>query len=177
MLPNLEKIARMEAFGTPHKEIAGVMNLSEGRISQIMETVDYKKVYSELEGEINEKNQTLNDAWDKTEATALNILLKTLEWNSDPELALKAAIMANKAQRRGNANQPLEGKLGVRAVIHLQATFIERIQANVTNNLILQKELPQKDTDVMTPGQVEDKFITQVEDLLPDIPAGSLAVA
>ena len=175
---NLEKIARMALFDVSQKQIAYAVGVSEGRITQIMTSSDYQKVYADLSSEYFENNQTLNEAWDKTEAIALDNLLVMLEWNKDPDLMLKIAAMANRANRRGQtANTPLNGMDGVRAVIHLNQTFIERLQQVSITRASRDDEIPQKDINVMTPGDVERSFISKKDDLLPPLPDDALVAA
>lgn len=175
MAANLEKIARMDAIGVPQKEIAGAVGLSEGRISQILDTDEYKVLKASFTTEAYEKNQSLNEGWDLLEAESLNRLLERLQWCSDPDFALKAAAVANRANRRGNANQPIDGRMGVRAVIHLKQTFINRLQQiNVNGSDI--SNLPQKEIDVMPPGDLEKNFtFNESDELLPPIPEEAMA--
>ena len=175
---NLEKIARMALFDVSQKQIAFAVGVSEGRITQIMTGEDYQKVYADLSSEYFENNQTLNEAWDKTEAMAIDNLLVTLEWNKDPDLMIKIAAMANRANRRGQtANTPLNGMDGVRAVIHLNQTFIERLQQVSIVHSSKDDEIPQKDVNVMTPGDVERSFINKIDELLPPMPDNALVAA
>ena len=177
MAANLEKIARMDVIGVPQKEIAGAVGLSEGRISQILDTDEYKVLKAGLTNEAYEKNQSLNEGWDLLEAESLNRLLERLAWSSDPDFVLKAAAVANRANRRGNANQPIDGRLGVRAVIHLKQTFINHLQqVNVGEKGL--EGLPQKEINVMSPGDVEKSFtFNENDDLLPAFPEEVMAPA
>ena len=91
---------------------------------------------------------------------------------------IKIAAMANRANRRGQtANTPLNGMDGVRAVIHLNQTFIERLQQVSIVHSSKDDEIPQKDVNVMTPGDVERSFINKIDDLLPVMPDDALVAA
>lgn len=181
MAANLEKIAKMELFGVSQKQIAETSGLTDGRISQIINSDEYKVIKGELETTYIENNQTLNEGWDQLEALALNQLVEVLQWSQDADFALKAAAMANRANRRGNSNQPLDGRVGVRAVIHLQQVFVERLQQVQINQAQTNGEIPQKETNVMTPGDVERSFVDtlteEIGGLLPPIPENAMVAA
>ncbi len=170
----LVKIAKMAMFEVPQVQIARAVGLTEGRISQILITDDYRDVLAELSTDYFEQNQTLNDGWDTLEANSLKCLMDNLKWNNDPDFALRAAGVANKANRRGSAaNRTIDGQAGARAIFHLTANFIEKCQQNfgtvvnangeTNGQLNLKKpneEAPeQKDSDFMVPEKVEKLFI------------------
>lgn len=166
----LEKIARMAAFEISQAQIARALGLTEGRISQIVETDEYKNVLASISTEYFEQNQSLNDGWDTLEANALNNLLTNLAWNRDPEFALRAAAVANKANRRGDvSNRTIDGQTGARAIFHLTTHFIEKLQQNFygsENGKDKSKEngtekLVQKQSDFMVPERVEKLFVKQ----------------
>jgi len=130
----LEKIARMVLYDVPHTQIALAVGISESRVSQILETDEFKNQMQAIATERFEQDSGINEGWDHLEAIALKNVLDRIQWNSDPEFALKAAMMANKAQRRGQFNnRPLDAKDGVRAVINLTAQFIDQLQQNTVN--------------------------------------------
>ena len=130
----LEKIARMVLYDVPHTQIALAVGISESRVSQILETEKFKDSMQAIATERFEQDSSINDGWDHLEATALKSVLDRMQWDSDPDFSLKAAIMANKAQRRGQFNnRPLDGRDGVRAVINLTAQFIDQLQQNTIN--------------------------------------------
>ncbi len=170
----IKKIARMAAFEIPAVQISRAMGLSEARISQIINSDEYKIVLAEVSTEFFEQNQTLNDGWDTIEAKSLDILMTNLEWRNDPEFALKAAAMANRANRRGSiSNRMIDGQMGARAVFHLTANFINKLnQINVTDKAVNgngekvingedAKDTPsQKQSDYMVPEQVEKLFMS-----------------
>lgn len=166
----LDKIARMRLHEVPLSEIAAIVGISESRISQICATEQYQEIYSKLAYEIVEQYNTLNDGWDSVEALALDCVVKHLEWQKDPDFALRAATMANRANRRGRFNNvPLQGRTDVRAVINLSAKFVQKFeqhftpQPNVPRNLNGNPDkkidmLPRKASDVLTPDAVEKLF-------------------
>jgi hypothetical protein len=96
------RIAKYEIMEVPDGQIARALGLNEKRLQQIRELPDYQAVVERLQIEALEQAQTLNQGWDAVEDEALGTVLETLRANPDPEFALRAAAMANKAVRRGN---------------------------------------------------------------------------
>lgn len=164
----IEKIARMASFDVPAVQIARAMGLSEARISQITNSDEYKITLAEISTEFFEQNQTLNDGWDSIEAMSLNTLMTNLNWSKDPDFALRVAAVANKANRRGSiSNRMIDGQTGARAIFHLTANFISKLdrlqQINVTSsaNGEDKNNIPsQKESDYMVPEQVEKLFMS-----------------
>lgn len=156
-----ERIAKMESFGMTPVKIATATGLSESRISQIRQMPEYRTVLSNSETAEHEKFQTLNDGWDNVEAWSLNNVLMALKNSPDPDFALRAATIANRAQRRGRQNIPIGSTAnGVRAVINLNGNYIEKLQADFTvenhrENIRNTQTLVQKDASYMQPSAVE----------------------
>jgi len=127
----LEKIANLVLNGVPQVQIAASCGVTESRISQVVATDEYKAVEQRLAVQYTEQQQIINGGWDAIEEHALTHVLKAMQANPDPEFALKTAAIANRATRRGAINQqPGVGSAGVRAVINLNATFVEQLQQN-----------------------------------------------
>ncbi len=180
----LEKIARMVLFDVPQVNIAKAVGLTEGRISQIIATEEFSKILEGLAADKFDQNNTLNEGWDKIEALALNNIIQVLDHNMDADFSLRAATMANRAQRRGRlGNQPIDGRQGARAVFHLTANFVDKLQQNnvLVNGekngdssvLNLQtykhrKEPVQKASDFLSPDGVE-KLLVRSKDVEPDL--------
>lgn len=174
--PILEKVARMVLFGVPQTQIAKAISVSDSRVSQIIELEEYKEILADVSTEYFEQHQSLNDGWNSVEALALSQVVNSLQWSKDPDFALRAASMANKAQRRGNANnRPIDGQTGARAVFYLTTTFIDKLQQlNITEkkngatNGVGGVDLspgqeednktPQKQSNFMVPERVEKMF-------------------
>lgn len=155
-----QKIARMALHEVPNRQIAMAMNLSDSRITQIMQEEEFRQVLADVSAEVFESQQIMNQSWDAVENIAVNHVFEALQHNPDPEFALKAAAVANRANRRGQLNhQPLQGNAGVRAVLQLNATFVEKLQQNFQ---ILDRNArvgvvidSQHDTDFLAPSEVE----------------------
>ena len=152
-----ERIARMEQMGVKTSEIAQATGLTPGRISQIKADSNYKTMLANIEVSNLERFQSLNKGWDNVEAMSLTNVLQALKENPDPDFALRAASVANKASRHGRHNIPLNGNHGVRAVVHLNAVFAEKLQQNfnIKDRRSHMETLDQKDSSFMPPNEVE----------------------
>lgn len=124
------RIAKYEIMEVPDGQIVRALGLKDDkRLQQIRELPDYQAMVERLQIEALEQAQTLNQGWDAVEDEALGTVLETLRANPDPEFALRAAAMANKAVRRGNrGNQALPGGAVAATVINLSTTFVQRLQ-------------------------------------------------
>lgn len=164
-----EKIANMVIMEVPQVQIAAACNVSPGRISQILEEEAFKEVFAALQVEELQKHKDINDGWDFLENKAVGGLMEVLAYNKNPDLLLRVAAVANKAQRRGSKNNaPIDPqRLGARVVINIQPQFVQKLEAGmarVSSNL---QSVPAKQLDMLAPGQVE-KLLSQHE-ILGDI--------
>ncbi len=170
-IAKLEKMARMALFDVPLTQIAKAISVSDETITELMNTDTYQNILAEITTEYFEQNQGLNDGWNSIEALALTQVIETLKWTKDPDYALRAATMANRASRRGDVKQqPIDGQTGARAVINLTANFIDKLQQfNVEhvngngNGKIVNNEPAQKESDFMVPEKVEKLFVAPRE--------------
>ena len=187
----LEKIARMALFDVPEAQIAKAVGLED--IADYIESQEYKDVLARISTEYFEQNQQLNDGWNSVEALALTAVIDNLTWSKDPDFALRAAGMANKANRRGDVTQqPINGQAGARAVFHLTQNFIQKLQnfgdenkgvVNGNADLGIENKPAHKDTDYMVPEKVEKLFVVnqpkvnKPEDMLKFFPDNELIPA
>ncbi|PNX50666.1 MAG: hypothetical protein BV456_05945 [Thermoplasmata archaeon M8B2D] len=146
------KLARMELHGVPRKQTAMAMGLSEGRISQIMETAEYASAAEIIAAENFDKNEMINKGWDGIEALGIRKVVEVLQNDPDPDFALRAATLANKASRRGGFSQnPISQNVGVRAIINLNANFVEKLQQNF--------EITKDRTSILVEKQKDSNFL------------------
>ena len=175
----------MALFDVPEAQIAKAVGLPD--ITEAFELTEYKEILARISTEYFEQNQQLNDGWNSVEAMALTTVINNLEWSKDPDYALRAAMLANKANRRGDVTQqPINGQAGARAVFHLTANFIEKLQhfgkehSNGDAAKVIEEvaKPAHKDTDYMVPEKVEKLFVVnqpkvkKAEDMLnffPDV--------
>ena len=165
------RIAKMEAMGVANGDIARATGLSAGRITQIQSNDEYKLILTEASADNLERNIMMNKGWDSVEEQSLAIVVENLVSVPDPDYALKAAALANKAQRRNAGNRTLEPGRGNFAVINLNASFVEKV-----NRLFEEGggenggddgrtlELPKKDSDFLPPNAVEKLLGTGIEE-------------
>ena len=125
-----EKIANLMALEVPQKQIAIAVGLSDGRISQIKDDPEFQELFAAKVVENAERHGILNDGWDAVEAQALSIVNANLGWNKNPDFALRAAMVANKAQRRGqlNTGPSIAAQAGARVILNLNPQFINKLQ-------------------------------------------------
>lgn len=153
------KLARMELHGVPRKQTSMAMGLGESRITQLMETDEYKTAAEQIAGENFAQNELINKGWDGIEALGIRRVVETLQADPDPDFALRAASIANKAARRGGfAQNPISANVGVRAIINLNSTFVEKLQQNfeITKNKTSVLVEKQKDSDFMGAQAVQE---------------------
>lgn len=123
-----ERIANMMVLQVEHDQIAEAMGVSLEILEQIKIREDFTKVFDRVVKQYDEQLEIDTD-WNTVESRALGIVKDNLAWNKDPEYALKAAGIANKAARRnGGGNQPLPAKVGTRIHINLSGSFVDQMK-------------------------------------------------
>lgn len=159
-LLKLQKVAKLVLANVPQNQIAAACGVTEGRISQLINMPEYKNIEQELAVQKIEENELINQGWDGVEALGVKHTLIALKNNPDDDFALRAAIVANKAIRRGSINnKPINPQsAGVRAIIHLNPTFVDKLQQNFSidkqeNKALVEKE---KDSDFMPAAAVHN---------------------
>lgn len=163
---HLEKIAKMVIANVPQNQIASACNVSEGAISQIINTENYKKIEQVIAVAKFEESQLINQGWDSVEALGVKTTILALQNNPEPDFALRAAVVANKAIRRGtHANNPIPQSAGVRAVIHLNPTFVDKLQQNFEISEDKAQALAEKpkDSDFLPASEVHNLLSTNKE--------------
>lgn len=164
-----DKIATMHVYEVPNSQIAKTLGIDEGHVLRIKDDPEYLAQYRELSFERFNQMATLNDGWDNVEALAVSKVIDAMQANPDPDFALRAAAMANKAQRRGTKhNRPLEGGRQAHAVISLRGTFINKLEMHRPNEVIgvtmdaeegplppEDAKLERKATNYMQPANIE----------------------
>lgn len=160
----LERIVAMAAMGVPEGQIADAVGISAGRLTQIKQNELFQEALSKEMAKRLKERADLDQGWDGVEKAALQIVHDTLKWNKNPDFALKAAMLANRAVRRGGSmlNQPLKSDAGPRVVINLNPTFIQRLQ-EANNGAISMAQIDQKTID----GNLQTAPMKQVNLLQP----------
>ena len=101
------QLIELKRMGVSGKEMAEVLGFSEGRVSQVLEEEEFKRLEEREEGEKEEgreEEKLLDEGWDALEREGLGVLLERFGnvGGVDEEFALRAATLANKARRRGS---------------------------------------------------------------------------
>lgn len=170
-----KRIAKLMVAGVSQTQIAQAVNLTDGRISQLLSDEAFLQTLELVAAEKAEQHTEIANGWDSIEAKALEIVKDNLKWNKNPDFALKAAMVANRAARRNNMphpsqNIPLEpGKAGPRVVINLGNQYLMQIGAKLPNDVPGVVEQPQQVQTVAQPqAQKRHDFVTpeKVESLL-----------
>jgi len=172
----MQKLARMEIVGVERKVTAQALGVSESRISQIMKTEEYLEQAQIVAGETFKQNELINKGWDGIEALGIRRVVEALQNDPEPDFALRAAALANKAQRRGTfSNNPISQNAGIRTVVQLNATFVEKLQQNFQIEKSDGSKLleTKKDSDFMGAKSVQDLLTSKSEDkeLIPAFPS------
>lgn len=171
----LEKLARMEAGGVSRDAICKSTGLSESRISQIFESEEFKEIQEQVHAANWEEQELVNRGWDSVEALGINGVVQALQADPDPDFALRAAAVANKAIRRGDyKNNPIAANVGMKAVIVMNNTFIDRIkERQIGGNTVEQLSDEKKASDFMPPKDVQSLLkINREEDPFNKVESG-----
>ena len=154
-----ERVAQLYALEVPLSQIAIATGLTVENVGEIVAMPEVRQQASAFASDQMERFHTLNDGWDTLEELAVGRMLIHMNASPDPEFAAKVAQMANRAERRGvRHNRTIEGQVGVPAVVHLNQTFVTKMEAagNAVNMQPQERAIEQKKTDVMNPQQVEN---------------------
>ena len=96
----LNRVARFLVMEAPTHQIAIATGLTEEKVSKLADTQLVKDKMASLQSEQLDQADKLRRGWDAVEEEALGTVLHTLQANPDPDYALRAAAVANKAERR-----------------------------------------------------------------------------
>lgn len=156
----LEKIAKLDLAGVSVGEIAHVVNRAESYVYQLMASADYSSIKATLSSAEFEKQELLANGWDSIQAKALSIVNNHLDWTKDPDFALKAAAVANKADKPGKRfGRQIDATQAATATVSLTVEFVNKIQQS--NGKLIEHIV---DTDAKKVNNVLD--ISKTEELL-----------
>jgi len=155
----LDRIAAMKAEGIADADIAETCGIEESTLVAVYEKDEFKEAVGRLKSDKFDTFQTMNTGWDMIENFAMNKVIEHLQKMPDPDYALRAAAMANKAQRRGKSNNaPIHASPNQQVTIILQQGFADRLAKGV----VLEHERPdaktmeKKDNNFMPPKKVQN---------------------
>ena len=154
----LEQIVKMELAEISATQICTVAGLK----LEEFEALKQSEIYTGLKQKLSMNeflfNQNINDGWDCVERMALDQIHKKLQFGSDPNFALRAAMVANKANKKGMHEQkPLNGNGTNVAIISISKTFVNELnQKKIAPRAEVQKEIPKKQQDFLEPAKVQN---------------------
>ncbi len=160
------RIAKLKNMDVADHQIAAAVGVSPEQLEQILTTDEYRKTFSALQIAKYDSHDTLNTGWDAIEEASMGQVLEYLQTRPDPEYALKAAAMANKAQRRGgHTNVPINGNVTAAAVINLNAVFVTKLQAMRETGKGRTFDETAKRVDALDIKQVQQIMATDADDV------------
>lgn len=134
-LANQFKELRLQ--GAPKQVIMDALGLTEDDYSKFSSREDVKQAVITSETQRAQSNLTFDNNWDAVENLALQQVAKELSFSPDPEFALRAAAVANKAvrRRREDAKLAAQGALAVNqqvntnniAILNLPKVFMQQL--------------------------------------------------
>jgi hypothetical protein len=121
-------LAQNSALGVEESQLALILGCPEEDVRELMRTQEYKDVRLVLGAQYAQTLGSRDMNWDSIESTALSKLAKKVAREEDPDMLLRIAAVANKAQRRTPAAGVLDPSRGSTHVpIQLSQKFVERI--------------------------------------------------
>ena len=150
------RVAAMKSQGISDDQIANACGIDVGVLASVYEKQAFKDELARLSSESFDKYNTLNEGWDMIENLAMNKVIEHVQKMPDPEFALRAAAFANKAQRRGKANNtPISAVPNGQVTIHLHQNFADKLQTNFKVAERKPEEVEQKANDFLAPKKVQ----------------------
>lgn len=167
----IDRIAKMDFAGVPVRQIAAACNIPNAKLAELQETEKYKTTLAEVGAESFDKADVLNGGWDMVENLAMNKVVDHLNRLPDPDYALKAASLANRAVRRGqnNTNNPIAIQPGQQAIINVSLSFADKLQQVFTVNPHATKKLKKKDDNFLPPKDVNELLMKKTTKMQNEI--------
>lgn len=162
----LQKIARLTMQGVRDDDICEIMQLTNVQLSEIKRHEVYLKIRAETMDDRLDTFETINDGLDAIEMMSVNQLLTYLKASVDPDFALKALSVVNRATRKGHvSNKPLEVPSGNRTTIDLSTAFVLAIQNGRDEARPMLEQLEQKVVNSLSIDKVEKVLATNEPEL------------
>ncbi len=153
----IERVVKLEIKKVSAEDICRVCGFDLAMLRKIRDNELFKDGLAIANEEIIDRYDTLNDGWDMVENKALNIILNEVTKDYvDADYAMKAAMLANKAQRRGmHQNNPITPVPNAQVIIHLNGDFSQKLQQNfnIPQQIPVEKIL-KKDDNFLPPSSV-----------------------
>lgn len=137
-------ICKNDVAGLEPSDIARLTGFTADEIRELQATPEYKDVRLLL-GAAQASGQVETDGnWDSVEQIAVEKLAKEVKSSRDPDFILKAAMVANKAQRRlrDTTNPALDPSKGASTIpLRLTERLIQKMNANGDLTQIKEREI------------------------------------
>lgn len=134
----VKQFIELRSSGAPKQVIMDALGLTEDDYSKFASREDVKEVVTKAEVSRARTSAVFDDNWDMVENLALQNVARELQLSPDPEFALRAAAVANKAvrRRREEAKLAAQGALAQNlavntnniAILNLSKNFIAELQ-------------------------------------------------
>lgn len=165
----LEKLARLQVMGVADEEMCQIAGVAKDVLDGVFATSEFLEIAARIKGEQYVQMEQVNRGWDAVEEFAVAKVMETLSGGfADPDYALRAAVLANKANRRGknglgvHQNAPLVIQPGLQSVIQLHVNLVNKLQQNLeVTERTSRPALQQKEVNCLNPAQA--KSILQIE--------------
>lgn len=125
-------VAKSSVYGLDSGTIAETMGVTKAEIEGLMQTEDYKDVRLLVGAEHQKEKVETDSSWDGLESQALTKLARRVKIESDTEVLLKIAAVANRAQRKTNPKpemSPLDASTANQRIpLQLTKRYTEKLQ-------------------------------------------------
>lgn len=165
------KAGVLAAFGLADKAIADTLFISLEQVSAIKETVEFKESCAKQTYERTQRLIDLEEGIDAIETQSVARILQNLQYSNDPDYALRAFAVSNRAQRRSPAamNKVIDAsKVGNVINFSVSKTYVnqvtnngEQVEAVIETQARTLREIPRKASDISSPKKLTE--ILQVD--------------
>lgn len=163
------KAGVLAAFGLSDKAIADTLFLTFDQVTAIRETIEFRETCAKQTLERTQRLIDLEEGWNGVEAQGVAQVLQHLEYSRDPEFALRAALYANRAQRRtpSSLGRVIDASnVGNVITLTVNKNYINNVtnanpqkggnHAIVELQTIKSEEIPRKASDISSPKRLSE---------------------
>lgn len=166
------KAGVLAAFGLHDKAIADTLFISQEQVLAIKETPEFRESCAKQTMERTQRLIDLEEGWDGVESQGVAQVLQHLQYSRDPEFALRAALVANKASRRSPMSMDRvidASKVGNVITLTVNKSYITKVTTTngdqshgiIETQARTQGEIPRKASDISSPKRLSE--ILQVQ--------------
>lgn len=174
----LKQFTELVVSGMPTSCLAGYLNCTEDELVEVLNHPTITKSVTQSRNVTQLQSVALNESWDSIERKAVKQISKALAFD-DPEFALRAAHLANKALRRKamekavSNDEPLNGGT---IVLTLNNNIINQLQAPsqpLQQSLTVGTNVPKK-LDVFQASSLNKLIGKNLAEISPAIKYGAV---